>query len=532
MLTGGPRNLVLAGAALAVAAMLVGVLWSWNSSYAVLYAGLSAEEGGQAISDLQKLNIPYRTAEGGRVILVPNDELGRARLELALRGVPKRDGDQWALLDNESLGASPFVEQVHYTRAIESALSHTIRQIDGVVGATVKLALPKNTDFLGDEPKPSASVMVQLMPGVELTAAQVDGIAGLVAAGVPGLTRDRVTIVDQSGKVLSQDAQDGLQQVPQQLGIVRDVEGRYARAISQLLVPILGQGNFRVSVDADIDFSHAKESSIRYGSGHILSQDETIHPVGAAGAAAIGIPGALSNRPPQPPSVAPPAANDANAGQQSADEKPAKPAPPTPDTHRTTNFDLDHTVEYRDDPFWTLRAIDVAVLVNHPPQKPLAADMIASIKTLVASTVGAGQNRRIAVVDLPFDGLPETAIVGPAAWWTNPWVAAVAQNAMLALGGLALLFGGLSPLRRWLDASHLAMRQHGSISPAAIAAAVAAGGEPRAGPRLVAGTAFRPPPVDADPETVRNLVISEPDRTAQVIKEWIARDRFRLKQAG
>jgi flagellar M-ring protein FliF len=540
LLRGGSRNLVLGGAALAAAVAIVGVLWSWSSSYAVLYAGLSSVEGGQAIADLQKLAIPYRTEEGGRVILVPSDDLGRARLELAVRGVPKRNGDEWASLDNESLGVSPFVEQVHYNRAIESTLSHTIGQVDGVVSATVRLALPKDTDFLGDEPKPSASVMLRLMPGVDLAATQVDGIAGLVAASVPGLSRDRVTIVDQTGKVLGQNDQHGLQAIPQQLGVTRDVERGYERAIVDLLTPVLGNGNFRVSVDADIDFSRAKESSIHYGTSHILSQDETIHPPGSAPEAPIGIPGALSNKPPPAPVVAPnppetavaaaPGAASPNAvAKPATTAKPAAPVPaPIPDTHRTTNYDLDHTVEYLEHPSWTLRALDVAVLVNHPPGKPLPGAFAQSIRTLVTSAVGVGQDRHVAVVDLPFNSGAETFAGGAGAWWAQPWIAAVAQNAMLALGGLALLFGGLLPLLQRLDASRLAAASASRSAAPGVPAAV----RPGVPPRLVAGTAYRPSLTNPDPETVRNLVVSEPDRTAQVIKEWIARDRNRLKQAG
>jgi flagellar M-ring protein FliF len=535
-----PRIALLAGAALIIAAAAAAALWSWGASYSVLYAGLSAEEGGRAIGELQKLNIPYRTGEGGGVILVPSGDLGRARLELALRGVPKRDGDQWALLDNESLGASPFVEQVHYNRAVESALSRTIRSVDGVVSATVTLALPKNTDFLGDEPKPSASVMVRLMPGLQLSAAQVDGIAGLVAASVPGMARDRVTIVDQTGKVLNAQGGEGLQQAPQQFGVIRDIEQRYENVLTALLLPVLGQGNFRVSVNADIDFSRGKESSIRYGEAHVLSQDETIHPPGEGGAAPIGIPGALSNKAPQNPSIAsapanPPPQGAAQDGQNGASNEANKSALPAviPDTHRTTNYDLDHTVEYLEHPSWTLRTINVAVLVNDPVGKPVAAELIKSIQTLVASAIGAGENRHVAVVDLPFEGLAEPPRMGPPAWWAAPWLGAAAQNGMLALGGLALLFGGLLPLRRRLDASHLALLQPVAVAPMAVVggAGAAARLEPAVAPHVVAGTAFRPP-VAADPETVRNLVMSEPDRTAQVIKEWIARDRNRLRQAG
>lgn len=542
------RNAVLAGAALATAIVVAAVAWSWSGSYSVLYAGLSNEEGGRAIGELQKLNIPYQTAEGGRVILVPSADLGRARLELALRGVPKRDGDQWALLDNESLGVSPFVEQVHYVRAVESALSQTIREVDGVVSATVKLALPKDTDFLGDAPKPSASVMLRLLPGLQLGTAQVDGIAGLVAASVPGLARDNVTVVDQTGKVLSQRGQEGLQQVPEQLGITRDIERRYEASVTDLLAPVLGGGNFRVSVDADIDFSRSKESSIKYGDAHVLSQEESVHARSAEGEAAIGIPGALSNRPPATPSTAAAAPNPPLASQtpnpSAATQTPNAPATTAnrpdkaepPDTHRTTNYDLDHTVQYLEHPTWMLRAVNVAVLVNDPTGKPMPAERIESIKTLVASAIGIGQNRHIAVVDLPFEDSPsETA--DPMSWWADRWVAAFEQNALLALAGLSLLFGGLLPLLRRVEAIRAAVNPSfaiadGAITDSGTARRGGAGGAPPA-----AGPAFRPraglqAAFNADPETVRTLVINEPGRTAQVIKEWIARDRNRLKQTG
>ena len=154
-----------AGGAVAASVLAIVYLWSGNSSNAVLYAGLSGEEGGRVINELQKLNIPYRITEGGRVILVPATDVGQARLQLAARGVPKQDHDEWALLDNEALGVSPFVEQVHYVRGIEAALSRTVGGVEGVSSAKVTVALPKQTGFLADQPKPSASVMVRLRHG-------------------------------------------------------------------------------------------------------------------------------------------------------------------------------------------------------------------------------------------------------------------------------------------------------------------------------------------------------------------------------
>ena len=132
------RATIIVGGAAAAAIALLAALWFWGSSYAVLYAGLSGEEGGRAIAELQKLNIPFRINEGGRVIEVPAADVGRARLQLAASGAVKHDGDEWAILDNESLGVSPFVEQVHYVRGIEAALSRTVGEVDGVVSANDK----------------------------------------------------------------------------------------------------------------------------------------------------------------------------------------------------------------------------------------------------------------------------------------------------------------------------------------------------------------------------------------------------------
>lgn len=523
---------MLAAGGAAALLIVIAVVWLEDSGYSVLFAGLPPEEGGRAISELQKMNVPYRTAEDGRLILVPKSELGQAKLQLAMRGVPKQEGDDWSPLENQSLGISPFVEQVHYNRAVESALSRTIRGVDGVVSATVKLAVPKQTDLLGDAPKPSASVIVRLQPGLQLTASQVEGMVGLVAASVPGLARDNVTIVDQSGRMLSHTSRDPVQQVPQQLNIAREIGGRYEVSLTQLLAPIIGRDNFRVTVDVDLDFARAKEGSVTYGGSHVLSQDETVQNRSGAAEVPMGIPGALSNRPPDTPTTAAnPATPDAAAR---ASDKPE--TPPPPDTHRVTNYNVDRNVQYVERPSWTVRAVNVAVLVNSAAYRPLPPERIESLKTLVAVAIGAGQNRNVSIVDLPFEGSGTTAEGG--LWRKDPWLSIAEQNALLTVAGLLLLLGGLRPLLRVLDAAVVALASravpagilrgtsHGQ--PATVAARYAAG-QSAAAAGAAGGLQLVPNP---DPETVRTLVLNEPGRAAQVIKEWIASDRKRLKQAG
>ena len=345
MLGDRARVVLIGGGALAAAVIAVGVLWSSGSGYAVLYAGLSGEEGGRAIAELQKLNVPYRITEGGRVIQVPAADVGRARLQLAARGVAKRDADEWAILDNQSLGVSPFVEQVHYVRGIEAALSRTIGEVDGVTSAKVTLAIPKRTEFLGDSPKPSGSVLVRLRPGTQLSGAQVDGIVGIVASSVPGLARENVTVVDQSGAVLNPSSKGGMLQAPQQFEVTHEINRRYEALLTELLAPVLGRGNFRISSDAEVDFSQTKESLVKYGDSHVLSQDETIHIRSGDGAEQpAGIPGALSNRqpddpttktkPPPPPPAPTPPQNQPAAGQAKA--QTAADAPPPHHRRRPT----------------------------------------------------------------------------------------------------------------------------------------------------------------------------------------------------
>lgn len=539
LLNGNQRVTLIAGVALAAAALVTAVLWHSGTSYSVLFAGLSGEEGGRAIGELQKLNIPYEITDGGRVILVPEADVGFARLQLAARGVPKQDGDQWSLLDNEALGVSPFVEQVHYSRAVETALARTVRDIDGVVSATVKLALPKETDFLADAPKTSAAVMVRLRPGTQLTTAQIDGLVGLVAAGVPGLSRENVTLVDQSGRVLSSDNKDGLQQVPVQLEIAREVARRYEATVNDLLVPVLGRGNFRVSADADIDYSHTQETSVKYGESHILSQDEAVHTHPAGGELGIGIPGALSNRPPETPTVAansPPAQGTAAAAPPQIPpaaatdpEKPGSP-PPSPDTHRTTNFDIDRTVQALEHPAWRLRAVNIDVLINNPSRNPIPAARIQSINKLVSSAIGSGDNRHVTVVDLPFADDGGSGGEPNPPWWRQEWLTTVAQNATLGLAGLLVLAGGVLPLLRWSRAN-LAQAPRQRAAGDGPGAAVNSNAEGRAEPSMRAIASTRHATV-IDADAVRAMAANDPARTAQVIKEWIARDRSNVRRAG
>lgn len=509
------RIAILGGTAAAATLIALTVLWSRDPDYSVLYAGLSGEQGGRAIAELQKLNIPYRITEGGRVILVPTGQLGQARLQLAAQGVPKVEGDEWGLLDNETLGVSPFVEQVHYVRGLEANLSHTVGELDGVLSAQVTLAMPKRTGFLSDEPKPSASVLLRMAPGARMSSVQVAGVVGLIASSVPGLDRDSVTVVDQDGKVLNTRSDDDMAEIPAELAIVEQVNTRYVRLIDDLLAPIVGLGNYRVSVDADIDFAQSKQNLVRYGQAHVLSRDETVREGGEA-ATVGGIPGALSNRPPENPtaSTAPPP--DKNATSPTAasgtPKEPEKSAGPH-DSHSITNYDIDKTVQSIQDAPWKLQGISVAVLLNNATGTPISAERTQSIKNLVQSVIGIGVRHDVTVIDLPFNKAA-TPVPAVPSMWKEPWMQLAVQNAALAVAGLLTLFGGVFPLLRWLRSRP---------APSAVVADERRGqssdGVPD-GPHDYSGATASAYAVDVD--AVRKIVANDPGRTAQVIKEWIS----------
>ena len=534
-LIAGRQAVILTGAALVLAVAVLAMLWLGHSSYTVLFSGLSADEGGRIIDELQKSNVPYRVDDGGAEILVPDAIVGRTRLMLAARGMPNQNSNVWSLFDNEALGVSPFVEQAHYMRGLEASLAKTIEDVNGVAAARVTLAVPQRTAFLENQPKPSASVMVRLEPGVSLSGAQTAGIVHLVSASVPGLAPEAVSIVDQDGRMLTHAAGDATGEVPEQLSIVRGIDQHYEMLIEGLLTPLVGKDNARVTVDADVDFSHTRRSSVTYGQSHPLSQDDTNREHIGAGSDLGGVPGALSNQPPGTPqtpltitngsqtiTLRPPGANaavGANAanGQPAAAEPKALPTPDNKESHAIVNYDIDRTVEYAEDPPWRLKSVAVSVLVNNQTGHAIPAATIDAIKTLVTNAVGAGAKRDVAVIDLPFDSAMNAAVSEP--WWRQPWVHVAMQNAILALAGLLALFGFGLPMLRRLQQAPLQFAYAGSVAPPSRYGSARSGAG--VGPTIdVAGIGQNM--LDADIDAVRKIVANDPGRTAQVIKEWLS----------
>ncbi len=438
--------------------------WSSHGDYKVLYANLSDKDGGAVIAQLSQMNVPYRLSEGGAAILVPAAQVHDLRLKMATAGLPKGAVSGFELMDSARFGQTQFQERLTFQRGLEGELTRSISSLAAVQAARVHLALPNQNGFFREQQKPSASVLLTLHPGRTLDRAQVAGIVHLVSSSVPEMSPKAVSVLDQSGALLtgSNDAAanaGGLD--AQQLAYVAQIENGYTKRIVDLVEPIVGHDNLRASVAAEIDFSQTEATSEEFkpnqgenASVSIRSQQTSEQPGNAGSALASGVPGAASNQPPvaatapltgasQPLHAAATGAAGANGGRRDA----------------VTNYEVDKTVRVTKSATGNVKRLNAAVVVNNrsvtdakgkTTQVPLAADEIEKITALVRESIGFNQERgdSVKVVNAPFKVEP-TAIGHDVPFWKTPelidMVRAAAMPIGLAIVALLVFFGLVRP---------------------------------------------------------------------------------------
>ena len=461
------QKLAGAGALAFAIALLVGVwLWSSKPDYQVLFSNLEERDGGAIVTALQQQNVPYTFSEGGGAILVPVNMVHEVRLRLAAEGLPRGGLVGFELMENQKLGLSQFNEQVNFQRALEGELSRTVQAIATVSSARVHLAIPKQTAFLRDEQKPTASVFVNLYPGRVLEPAQVAGVVHLVASSVPQLSPDLVSIVDQSGKLLTQKS-DPLRAAgldPTQLKYVDELEKSYSERINTILLPLVGEGNFRAQVTADVDFDQTEQTAETYKPNPSPEQairSQQTAETQSRDAGAQGVPGALTNQPPVPATA--PITNPAVAGAAGANGQ----LPLNSTRNATTNYELDKTVAHVRRALGQVKRLSVAVVVNHRTSTqangrtettPLTDQEIERITNLVKEAVGYSEARgdTLNVASSPFAEVVKTD--EPALpLWKDPENLALAKEGIKYLLLLAVVafvaFGVIRPLMKTVTKS-------------------------------------------------------------------------------
>ncbi|MDZ7857640.1 flagellar basal-body MS-ring/collar protein FliF [Sphaerotilus sp.] len=462
------RKALLAGGLLLFLALVgLSAVWSSRPDYRVLFSNLNDKDGGAIVAQLSKMNVPYRFSEGGGAVLVPADQVHDVRLKLAQTGLPKGSTVGFELMDNARFGTTQFQERLNFQRGLEGELVRSITALSAVESARVHLALPNQNGFFRDQQKPSASVLLTLYGGQTLERAQIAGIVHLVSASVPELSPKSVSVLDQSGAMLSDSgdgAGGGLDS--NQVQHVARVEALYTKRILDILEPIVGRDNLRAQVTAELDFSQSESTTEEFkpnqGGVPAAVRSAQVSENGAGGAGGLlasGVPGAATN---QPQAAASAPINGAAQTLQTAQAGQGGALGAGGRRDAVTNYEIDKTVRVVRAATGGVRRLTVAVVVNHrsttdkkgqTQSQPLAPEEIDKLVALVQETVGFSKERgdSVKVINAPFRA-PTQDKLEPLPLWKQPetleMVRTLAVPLVLGLLGLALVFGVIRPVLR------------------------------------------------------------------------------------
>jgi flagellar M-ring protein FliF len=512
---------------------LFGVAWMlWGAfgdpANKPLYPGMQDGDKAAVAQALDSSGVKYSVDRNTGDIAVTDADFYRARMLLAQQGLPKSAPSGDDVMSSIPMGASRAVEGERLRSAQESDLARTIEQIDSVAQARVHLAVEQPSVFLRETNKSSASVMLRLYSGRRLSDTQVQAIVHLVASSVSGLSPDDVSLVDQSGRLLSNTGGDAATRATNaQVQLQTKVEGQLSDSINALLTPLVGSENFTAQVHADLNFAEIQSTRESFPKDTAVVQREegawTADQAGAGGGAG-GVPGTLSNQ-------APPAAQvSAAPGGAITPTIPGAPQGQTAQTgangktseNYNREYQLDRQVSITKEPVGTIKRLSVAVAIKQGGAKLKASDQ-AQIENLIKGAVGFDAQRGdvVAVSVQKFAPVPETE--NPP-FYEAPWLATLGKNAGMLILAAILIFGIGKPL--------LAKRPTpASVNTANRARigneiAQALSEQQRAHP----GGAVTLDMIEATPgysnraELIRNFVRQDPARAALVVRDLIRSD--------
>jgi flagellar M-ring protein FliF len=524
---------LLLSLAMVLAALGAAFTYATRPAMVPVLAGLSERDTADAMDALSRNGFKFKLDTSSGRLLVPASSLHEARIRLATEGLPRAATSGYENLGQESgFGTSRMVENARYHHALEGELARSVMALHGVESARVHLALPRPTVFVRDRATPTASVLVNLHPGRTLDDAQVAGIVHLVASSVPDLDTERVTIVDQRGRLLTVPQGQGAAGLTgRDLDYVQRLEESYVRRITELLAPVLGAEGFRAQVAADVDFTRVESTRESYDpDSTVLRSEQFYEDMSRTPTGAMGVPGALSNQPPAGGVAVAGAAGIAGiAVPEGAEAAPAETPPQNTSRRATRNFEIDRTVSHTKQAPASLRRLSVAVVVDHKAmpgeeggavREPRTEAEMDYISTLVREAVGFDATRgdSVNVVNASFipQELPEP--MAAPELWREPWVADLVKQAMLALLALIIVPLVLRPMLKNLSSNPVGAAPALAGTPGVPALAAApAGGVPVAG-------SGRPQGGEDQLKVAQDMVREDPKLVAQVVKQWVASD--------
>ncbi len=475
------------------------LLWSrvtpGGGNFVPLFTRLEPSDAGAVVEQLEEMQVEYRLAEQGSAILVDSDQVYEVRLTLAREGLPKGSIVGFEIFDQTSLGTTDFVRRVQYIRGLQGELARTINQIDGIERSSVHIVLPEPSLYTQNEHPPTAAVLLELSPGVELDRAQVRGIVHLVSRSVEGLSPEQITLLDDSGVILAsgQEEPAGGALTASQIELQTVVQLSLERNVQSLLERVLGPGNVVTRVSAELDFDQ-KTISRRYftpgdDQGIVRSVQELreVFEGGTAAAAASGTTGIPSY----------PAGTE-TGGKSSR-------------TETAQTFEINETSETEVIAPGSVKRLSVAVMVN---RATLTAPEQAMIENVVSAALGLDSERsdQITVAAFPFDtslaeqlqeALADEAEAPRSAF--RYWPVAVAV--LVAGAVLALSLRRRSARQQREEDEALRREEERQMHLAAQEAAAAREAVPD------------------DTGTVGQMAQRSPEEVARLVQAWLAEDR-------
>ncbi|MDJ0882196.1 MAG: flagellar basal-body MS-ring/collar protein FliF [Gammaproteobacteria bacterium] len=538
----------LIGLAVAVAIGTVVVLWSAEPNYSPLYTNVTGQDATEIANVLTANEIKYKIDADTGTIMVAQSKAAEARLKLAAQGLPQGTTRGLEMLQqDQGMGTSQFIESARYNHALEAELSRSIESIRSVEQARVHLALPKQSIFIRNRTKPSASVMTKLFAGRRLTPGQVDAIVHMVAASIPLMEASQVTVVDQFGRLLTGDRDGEIAQTSKQFDYTRKLEDSYADRIIQLLQPIIGEGKVNAEVSASLDFSVIESTREAYDPERSVIRSEQISEQATRDLAqAMGIPGALSNQPPGTGTM------EAEANET---EAATAQIPSNQNRSATRNFEVDRMISHTRNPRGTIQRLSVAVLIDSKTQVKedgtvekvaYSDEEIQRFESLIKEAIGFDQNRGDSVSVINQSFISEEIETVEVPMWKSlleeTWVWDLAKQILGALGLLIvyLIFGrpflkSLNPNRIEVNQKQIGTDGTEGNNDGMQQAQQMGGG--------MAGDVNAMPMMNEDPnnaaamirrsdatheqkvDMARTLVMDDPARVANVMRQWVSEDQ-------
>ncbi|TCT21236.1 flagellar basal-body MS-ring/collar protein FliF [Thiobaca trueperi] len=529
---------MIAGGLVVTAAILY---WALRPTYAPLFAQIDPAEASEVMQSLNQMGVPYKVDSQSGQIQIPQQKIAETRLLLAGQGFPKETDIGFELLQQDAgFGASRLIEGARYQRALEGELGRSVASLKPVEQARVHIAQPERSVFVRERTPPTASVVVQLRGNETLTDAQVGAIVHLISSSVPQLTPERVTVVDQTGRLLTNDDEDKkkMNLSLDHLDYTNRVESGFVERVQSLLTPIVGRNRVRVQVAAELDFSRVERTQETFDPDRTAVRSEQSNEEEKVGndPAIGGIPGALTNQPPQGGAVGQPAANAAGA-------------PPTPSSRSqqtTRNYEVDRTISHIQETPGGIRRLSTAVVVDYQDQTNEAGEVVRvprseadldNLRALVREAVGFSEKRgdslNLSSASFVPDTLDETA--GPI--WEQSWFLDLVKVVGGLLLALIVLLAVVKPALRQLlpkppePEPVAALEGEGNETLALTDGLEGEEGDEEQLALSQEGTAMAsltgpnvPDQRQINLETIREMIKEDPKRVVQVMKTWLTED--------